>query len=187
MGDLISMIGFLGCLYYLGCFIKALIIRWPIGEYLVGLGWSAVALFSGFALTAMNDPTVDKLVLCASLIALVAFTALKYGGLVLEKAGKALGKLKKKLGIRGLPEIIEVKYLGTITTDSKRGGFKGAFLGGFLYGDTGAAIGGMMPTGSKTLCRFAVRYDNGEVKLVDCHKTDPRYKKFMSYVRWEDL
>ena len=101
------------------------------------------------------------------------------------------GKLRywsdKLLGIKGLPEIVEVKFLGVVTTDIKRGGFMGAMLGSFWGGDLGMVVGGLAPKNSKMLCRFAVRYDNGEVKLMDCYKGSELYKKYMSYVCWEDL
>lgn len=187
MGDILLLVGFIGCLYYLGCLIKAALIKWPTGEYLAGLGWSVVALGAGFALTLVNDPAVDRLVLYGSLVAAAVVVAVKYGGPVLEKAGMALGGLKQKLGIKGLSDIVEVKYLGSVTTDSKRGGLKGALLGGFLYGPMGMAIGGMTPMGTKTLCRFAVRYNGGEVKLLDCYKGSELYNRLMGYVSWEDL
>ena len=60
-------------------------------------------------------------------------------------------------------------------------------VGGILYGDVGAAIGGLTPTGSKTLSRFAVQYDTGEVKIHDCSSDSALYKKLMSYVKWDDL
>ena len=101
------------------------------------------------------------------------------------------GKLRywsdKLLGIKGLPEIVEVKYLGVVTTDIKRGGFMGAMMGDFLFGDVGAVVGGLAPKGSKTLTRFAVKYDNGQVKIEDCYNKSVRYGELMRYVKWEDL
>jgi hypothetical protein len=93
----------------------------------------------------------------------------------------------KIVPIKDKPEIVEVKYLGAVRTDSKRGGLGGAILGGFLFGPLGVPIGGLTPKGTKTLCRFAVRYDDGEMKIQDCYKDSAQYNELMRYVLWDDL
>ena len=85
------------------------------------------------------------------------------------------------------PVIVEVKYMGPVGTEVKTGGLGGAMVGGFLFGDAGAIVGGMAPKGSRTLTRFAVKYDNGRVKVEDCYSNSMRYDELMSYVRWDDL
>lgn len=190
MGDLLTTVGFFGLVFSIALLVKALIIKWPVGKYLVSLVVSLIALGLGFVLLVVDDPATDKLILLGTLVFTAAGLLVKYNGEVqqfFKPMLLALGKLWAKLGIKGSTDIVEVKYLGTVTTDSKRGGLKGALLGGFLYGPLGVPIGGLTPIGTKTLCRFAVRYDDGEVKMLDCYKGDARYIKFMSYVRWEDL
>ena len=85
------------------------------------------------------------------------------------------------------PLIEEVKYLGPVGTKVKSGGFTGALIGGMLFGDAGAIVGGMTPKGSRTIYRFAVRYDNGKVKVEDVLEGSARHDELMCHVKWEDL
>ena len=96
-------------------------------------------------------------------------------------------KGKRSPGFQGIPTIVEVKYLGTVSGEPRRGGFKGAVLGGLLFGDAGALIGGLAPVESKPMHRFEVRYDNGTVIIEDCSKGSARYDAYMRHVRCRSL
>ena len=119
-----------------------------------------------------------EVVLC--LIGIIVFFALL--SVILYRFDK-----KVKAEQAAAPKIVAAKYLGEVVVGTKRGGFKGAMVGGILYGDVGAAVGGMAPKGVETRSRFAVQYDTGEVKIQDCIKDSTAYKTYMSYVQWDDL
>jgi len=82
------------------------------------------------------------------------------------------------------PQIVEVRYIGPGSTYVKRGGVKGAFLGGFLAGDVGAFLGSAMPVEERLYHRFAVRYDNGRQKIVECLEGSARYEELMNRINW---
>lgn len=122
--------------------------------------------------------------------ALVSFSLVVIGTIIVvylqakryDKTGEVAFNPKKRW-----PEIVEVKYMGPVSTEVKRGGFMGALVGNFLLGDLGLVVGGLAPRGSKTLYRFAVKYDNGKVKIEDCYNNDGRYQELMRFVNWDDL
>ena len=90
-------------------------------------------------------------------------------------------------GFQGIPAIVEVKYLGTVPGEQKRGGFKGAVLGGLFFGDAGSLIGGLAPLESEPLHRFEVRYDNGKVIIDDCSEGSARYDAYKRHLYGKEL
>ena len=122
---------------------------------------------------------MDKDVVKALIIAAIGLTVM---GLVMYD----IAKDNKKRGIkpkRIIPLIVEVKYLGVVGTEVKRGGFMGAMIGSFWGGDLGMVVGGLAPRGVRTRCRFEVKYENGKVKIEDCYEGDGRYNELMCHVK----
>lgn len=185
MGELLLLIGFFLFPVYLVQLIIAVVTKWPVESYLTGLSASGAALIVGFCLVAVGvEFSPGEIIIAAIIILVAAFRKKLLHYLVVGLERWEI--LKDRLGIKGLPEIVEVKYLGEVVRD-KQGGIKGAMLGGMLEGTLGAIIGAVIPIGTETLCRFAVQYDNGELKIQDCRKGSELYKKFMNYVNWDEL
>lgn len=135
----------------------------------------------------------DKLGLIAAW-GLIAFLIIRYYVIKhlpnrLEGGYNLIGKIRyrvdKLLGIKGLPEIVEVKYLGAETRPA-RGSRGRAFFTAITFGLLESLLVASLE-GHDTCHRFLVRYENGEIKTVLCREDDPRYAELMSYVRWEDL
>lgn len=81
-------------------------------------------------------------------------------------------------------KIVEVRPLGVIGTQFKRGGLGGAMFGGLIGGFPGACVGGMLRSGKAVLVvRFAVKYGDGQVKLRDCMYGSREYKMLMKHVK----
>ena len=189
MGDLFTMVGFFGFFGSLAMLIYALIIKYPVRSYLIGIGVSLVAFVLGSFLTvAPLPPESEKVVFIVLLVGAAVWAVISLLSRFIPRrleggynvAGKVAYKGAKFLGIKDPPAIVEVKYLGAIQTDSKRGGLGGALLGGILYGPLGVPIGGLTPKGTKTLCRFAVRYDNGDMRIQDCYEGSVQYNELLS-------
>lgn len=72
-------------------------------------------------------------------------------------------------------DIIKARYVGVVGEKEKRGGLKGAFVGGLFHGATGALLGSVTPNGVKQRCRFHVWYDNGNEDTLECYDDSVLY------------
>lgn len=71
--------------------------------------------------------------------------------------------------------IIKARYEGVVGEKTKRGGLKGAFVGGLFHGALGALLGSVMPADVKQRCRFHVWYDNGNEDTLECYNDSVLY------------
>lgn len=81
-------------------------------------------------------------------------------------------------------QISDVTYLGAQSVVTKRGGLKGAIAGDWLFGDIGALLGAAVPLEEKVQHRFIVRYENGEVKTIECFDGTELYEKLIKVAIW---
>ena len=96
--------------------------------------------------------------------------------------------LKRREQEKKSREIVEVKLLGGGDMEFKRGGLGGALFGGFIGGVPGAVMGAVMPSGKGTQKqKFAVKYADGHVEVVEHTPGTETYKKLMQYVKWEEI
>ena len=80
-------------------------------------------------------------------------------------------------------KIVEVIPLGVVGRKNKRGGAKGALMGGFFGGVPGVAVGAALPSGpSVPVYRFAVKYGDGKVVIRECMQGSSEYKALMKRV-----
>ena len=82
------------------------------------------------------------------------------------------------------PNIIDAMYMGAEEVVTKRGGLKGAILGGMAFGEIGAAIGSALPEETSYKHHFVVRYDNGDVKDIKCFEGTELYEKLIGIALW---
>lgn len=94
---------------------------------------------------------------------------------------QTVNSLTNRLGRK----IVEAKILGAGSTDFRS--FGGAMVGGLVAGPIGAVIGGTQGGKGKQRMRFAVKYDDGSVKIKDVTVDSFEYKELMKYVSWEDI
>ena len=106
-----------------------------------------------------------------------------------EKAERArLEAEQNRVELAEARRIVEVKLLGGGTTNYKRNGLGGAVVGAMVAGPVGALIGGTASSGKgKQKQKFAVKYGDGSVSIVECDRRSRRYKELMGYVKWEEL
>lgn len=84
--------------------------------------------------------------------------------------------------------IVEVKLLDGGSTQYKRGGLGGAAFGGFIGGAPGAVVGAILPSGKGTQKqKFAVKYGDGHVEIVERTPGTSEYNELMKYVKWEEI
>lgn len=184
MGELLLLIGFFLFPVYLVQLIIALVTKWPVESLLKGLVASAAALIVGFCIVSVGVKfSLGEIVIAAVIILVVVFRN-KLLALIL-RWWDLLDNLKAKLGIRGKPEIVSVKYLGTESRPA-RGSRGRVFLTALTFGLLESLLVAALE-GNDTYHRFLVQYEDGEVKSVLCREDNPRYAELMSYVRWEDL
>ena len=81
-------------------------------------------------------------------------------------------------------QISDVTYLGAQSVVTKRGGLRGAIVGDWLFGDIGALLGSAVPLEEKIQHRFIVRYENGEVKTIECFDGTELYEKLIKIAIW---
>lgn len=85
-------------------------------------------------------------------------------------------------------DIVEVKYLGGGTVREKKYGMKGVLVGGFFGGVPGAVVGSVLPSGKqKQKQKFAVKYEDGSVRIVECYPNSFTYQNLIKHVKWEEL
>ncbi len=138
---------------------------------------------------------IDMIIFCVvAFVVIVIYVALGVNGyawifwltiavivgiiVLIVKVGEAERKHEAQL------QISDVTYLGAELVVTKRGGLRGAIAGDLLFGDIGAAIGSAMPMEEKVKHRFLVRYDNGEVKTIECFDGTDLYNKLIKIAIW---
>ena len=85
-------------------------------------------------------------------------------------------------------DIVSVKYLGGGTVQEKKYGMKGILIGGFFGGVPGAVVGSVLPNGKqRQKQKFAVKYGDGSVRIVECWPNSNTYRELMKRVAWEEL
>lgn len=126
-------------------------------------------------------------VLVATLGVLVFAIICLIGGLVLaakrEAKRKAAGLPPGKYLF---PAVVETKYLGAVTKD-RYGNAGGALWGGLLFGPIGAILGSTRHKGTQVWHQFAVKYDNGTVKTVECLGGSQEHEMLLSFAKWDEL
>ena len=84
--------------------------------------------------------------------------------------------------------IVEVKLLEGGTIRHKRMGLKGALLGGLFGGPIGVLAGALTPGSlEQQKQRFAVRYADGTIRILECYPGTRRHEELMKYVKWEEI
>lgn len=83
------------------------------------------------------------------------------------------------------PAVVETKYLGAVTKD-RYGNAGGALWGGLLFGPIGAILGSMQHKGTQVWHQFAVKYDNGTVKIVECLGGSQEHEMLLSFAKWDE-
>lgn len=108
-------------------------------------------------------------------------------GMLRNRYPSTLAAIQNWLGkfVKAEPEIVVVKYLGTETKPAK-GSHRRIVLTNLLFGFMESLLVASME-GHDLYHRFAVYYDNGEIKIVDCMEGSEQYNALMNYVSWEDL
>lgn len=85
-------------------------------------------------------------------------------------------------------DIVSVKYLGGGTVQEKKYGMKGVLIGGFFGGVPGAVVGSVLPNGKqRQKQKFAVKYCDGSVRIVECWQNSNTYRELIKRVEWEEL
>lgn len=110
-------------------------------------------------------------------------TAQKY-----QEKQNALVEALKENQPKKAADIVSVKYLGGGTVQEKKYGMKGAVIGGFFGGVPGAVVGSVLPSGKqRQKQKFAVKYSDGSVRIVECFQNSNTYRELIKRVAWEEL
>lgn len=105
-----------------------------------------------------------------------------------QEKQNALAEALKENQPKKNADIVEVKYLGGGTVQEKKYGMKGAVIGGFFGGVPGAVVGSVLPSGKqRQKQKFAVKYSDGSVRIVECFQNSNTYRELVKYVKWEEL
>lgn len=84
--------------------------------------------------------------------------------------------------------IVEVKLIGGGSVKEHKYGAKGAVVGGLIAGVPGAIVGAALPNGKQTQKqKFAVKYQDGHVKIEEHNPGTKRYNELIAYLKWEDI
>lgn len=110
-------------------------------------------------------------------------TAQKY-----QEKQNALVEALKENQPKKAADIVSVKYLGGGTVQEKKYGMKGVLIGGFFGGVPGAVVGSVLPNGKqRQKQKFAVKYSDGSVRIVECWQNSNTYRELIKRVEWEEL
>ena len=110
-------------------------------------------------------------------------TAQKY-----QEKQNALVEALKENQPKKAGDIVSVKYLGGGTVQEKKYGMKGFLVGGFFGGVPGAVVGSVLPSGKQQQKqKFAVKYSDGSVRIVECFQNSNTYRELIKRVAWEEL
>lgn len=105
-----------------------------------------------------------------------------------QEKQNALTEALKENQPKKTAEIVSVKYLGGGTVQNKKYGMKGAMIGGFFGGVPGAVVGSVLPNGKQRQKeKFAVKYEDGSVRIVECWPNSNTYRELMKRMEWEEL
>lgn len=183
MGELLLLIGFFLFPVYLVQLIIAVVTKWPIESYLTGLAVSGLALVIGFCLVAVGvEFSPVEIIIAVIIILVVAFRDKLLA--LLFRWWDVVDRFKAKLGIKEAAGIVAVKYLGTETRPAQ--GSRGRIvLTNLLFGFMESLFVASME-GHDVYHRFAVQYDDGSEKVLECYENTEIYHKLMAYTIRED-
>lgn len=147
------------------------------------LVWIAVGCMVGGLLTGLLPVFIIGMILGAGLLIAAPLPYLvKRREVWLEKQNE------KNRQYEADHRIVSVKYLGGGTIQEKKYGMKGFLVGGFFGGVPGALVGSVLPSGKqRQKQKFAVKYGDGRVRIVECFKSSSTYDELMKHVSWEEL
>ena len=108
-------------------------------------------------------------------------------GTLRNRYPSTLAAIKKWLGkfAKAEPEIVAVKYLDTVTRPAQ-GSYARVALTNLMFGLLEALAVASLE-GQDVYHRFAVYYDNGKEKIIECQWGTEQFNALVSLASWEDL